>query len=161
MLIYIILTLTSSVLSYNTQSYEKHPNNECIKLTQRRYLDSLNNSCEVSNCHDCTSNINSCQLCSSGYSIQNSFCCPEKCISCTLDSYCLECTEGFTAKDGFCIKCPDNCSSCDINSFCFACYEGYIMDVDEPCKNIKNHDYTQAILASCFGAITFFISVLY
>lgn len=56
-------------------------------------------ACTDSNCAQCDNNINICQTCSTGYYLDatTGICtaCPTKCLSCSTNTYCDQCTPGY------------------------------------------------------------------
>lgn len=96
--------------------------------------------CSVANCASCESNFTVCQICASGYTLNNDKKC-EKCTfseadqssfySCTKfaqnSCVCEKCMSGFALDNGRCVKCTvANCNDCPASKDrCVSCAAGY------------------------------------
>lgn len=68
-------------------------------------VDKTCKKCLDFNCQICTSSLNYCSLCKSGYLVSSSgICesCGEQCTSCDLNGTCLGCADRYTLIDGYC-----------------------------------------------------------
>ena len=104
-------------------------NNTFIFLAILCFLQSQ--SCTVSACSSCASDISICDQCSSGYYLLSNACysCPYPCSGCTSSSYCNACSYSYYyLNSGSCIQCDNGCCACtSTGPFCSQCFSGHIL----------------------------------
>ena len=106
-------------------------NINCLACKPGYYGPMCSNRCGT-NCKNdtCDSVTGTCEECKPGYHLKNGLCnpCPYKCKTCSNDTYCRDCVDGFfvgSRRDGQCIKCPVNCKTCKNGTRCTRCKKGW------------------------------------